>query len=388
MAVGTWWRKLRTRCGRGHARLVLALGTSTLLAALCALEDEWPPSAAALLLGPVLACVRLDARRTSAVAVWTLLLALGAGAVRHHVTTPGFGAGLLVLLAGSALAVRDAAGHTAREAALAHAQAALAQAEAALVRARQVAQTCQSALLQPLTTELDGIEVRARHHSPEREASVGGDLYETVRTPYGPRLIIADVRGHGLEALRTTAATLRSFRDLVHVTPGLDDLARALDLRLCPDLGPEDFVTAILAEFAPDEVRLVNCGHPAPVRVGAKVALLEPPQHALPLGLHPTPRPHRVLLHPGDRLLFYTDGLSEARDANGADFPLLEGVSDALAAPSSAECLDALLAAVTAHTGGPPVDDLALVLCQPTPAQDDPRNPVGQEAPAPVRAEP
>lgn len=62
----------------------------------------------------------------------------------------------------------------------------------------------------------------------------------------------------------------------------------------------------------------------------------------------------------------YTDGLSEARDAEGVEFPLLERVGDALAAPLLSDALDALYAAVTAHAGAPLTDDLALVLYQPT----------------------
>ncbi|MFP3991841.1 PP2C family protein-serine/threonine phosphatase [Streptomyces sp. E11-3] len=349
--VGRWWRETSTRSWRSRGRLVLALGVSVLLAVLSGL-GSWQLGVAVLVIGPVLACARLDARRTAAVSGWALSLALGAGAARGLMLTPGFGIEFLVLLAGGTLAVRDAARRTANAAALA--------------RATDVAHASQNAILRPMSVELGGIEVCAQHRCAVQGASVCGDLYDVVHTPYGVRLLIGDVRGHDLDALRATAATIGAFKDLAYLTPGLADLATALDARLTPELGPEDFVTAVLAEFAPGEVRIVNCGHPAPIRAGKQVRLLEPLEPAPPLGLHPKPQPQRFYLQSGDRLLFYTDGLSEARDANGAEFPLLERVSDAMAALSPSDALDTLYEMVATHTGRAPTDDIALALCQPT----------------------
>lgn len=349
--VGRWWRKTSTRSWRSRGRTALALGVSGALAVLIGL-GSWQLGVAVLVIGPVLACDRLDARRTAAVAASALLLALGAGAASGLVVTPGFAIEFLVVLVGGALAVRDAARHTANAAALA--------------RAIEVAQASQNAILRPVSVEFGGIEVCARHRCAVQGASVCGDLYDVVHTPYGVRLLIGDVRGHGLDTLRATAATIGAFKDLAYLTPGLADLATALDARLSPELEAEDFVTAVLAEFAPGEVRIVNCGHPAPVRAGKQVRLLEPLEPAPPLGLHPKPQLYRFYLTSGDRLLFYTDGLSEARDANGADFPLLERVGDALAMLSPSDALDTLYAMVATHTGRAPADDIALALCRPT----------------------
>ncbi|WP_181387254.1 PP2C family protein-serine/threonine phosphatase [Streptomyces sp. Act143] len=330
---------------------MLALGASGLLAVLSGLDSR-RLGVAVLVIGPVLACARLNAWRTAVVSGWALLLALGVGAARGLLATAGFGIELLVLLTGCALAVLDAARHTGDADALA--------------RATEVAQASQNAILRPMSAQLGGIEVCARPRCAVEGATVCGDLYDVVHTPYGVRLLVGDVRGHGLDALRTTAATIGAFKDLAYLTPGLADLATALDARLTPELGPEDFVTAVLAEFAPGEVRLVNCGHPAPIRAGKQVGLLEPLEPAPPLGLHPRPRLYRFYLQSGDRLLFYTDGLSEARDANGADFPLLERAGAALAELAPCDVLDALYAMAAAHAGRTPMDDIALVLCQPT----------------------
>ncbi|WP_191094966.1 PP2C family protein-serine/threonine phosphatase [Streptomyces kanamyceticus] len=311
----------------------------------------WEPATAALLIGPLAACLRFGVVHTAAMVCWTTFLALLAWAGHGYSASPPFPLDFLALLTGGGLAVTVAARRAGQSAALA--------------RATEVARAAQGAILRPFAERIGGVDVCTRHYCPVQGATVGGDVYDIAHTPYGTRVFIGDVRGHDLDALRISAGALRAFRDLAYLTPRLPDLARELDARIGTELGPEDFVTALFAEFVPGEVRIVNCGHPAPLRVGQETKLLEPPDHTTPLGLGPRPALWRGWLQPGDRVLFYTDGLSEARDAGGVDFPLLQGVADALAAPLPCDALDALYALLTAHTGAPLADDVALVLCQP-----------------------
>jgi serine phosphatase RsbU (regulator of sigma subunit) len=84
------------------------------------------------------------------------------------------------------------------------------------------------------------------------------------------------------------------------------------------------------------------------------------------LGLHPDPHQYRVRLQPGDRLLLYTDGLTEARAPDDTPFALLTECATALDEPIPDAALHTLYDRLLAHTGGALTDDLALVLCQPT----------------------
>ncbi len=237
-----------------------------------------------------------------------------------------------------------------------------------LAEVREIARITQEAVVRPLSRSFAGTHVSTRYHCAVHGSALGGDLYDVAVTPFGLRVLVGDVRGHGLETVRLTAETVAGFRELAHTAPDLAAVATGLDERLAPELGAEDFVTALLAEFAPGEVRLVNCGHPAPLRAGQRVELLEPGVPTPPLGMGPDPRQYRVRLQPGDRLLLYTDGLTEARSPDGTFFPFLTEAAHALRDPLPDEALDTLYARLLAHTGAAPVDDLALVLCQPTEA--------------------
>ncbi|MEU5860397.1 PP2C family protein-serine/threonine phosphatase [Nonomuraea sp. NPDC047529] len=255
--------------------------------------------------------------------------------------------------------------------------------ERELARVRQIAELAQQAIVRPLPPRLGGMSLAVHTRSATDQALIGGDLHDALVTPTGVRLIVGDVKGKGMEAVRLSAVVLAAFRRHAPVVPDLVALAAALDADLAPHLGEEDFVTVLLAEFVPGEVRLVNCGHPAPLRIGHRLETLEPPEPSPPLGLGPEPRMRRAGLGPSQRLLLYTDGLSEARDADGVHFPLDRQVRHALAAPGLDHALPNLLDLLDEHAGDLR-DDLTLVLAQPMPAPDPAERAAG---PAPDPAE-
>ncbi|GGZ27316.1 PP2C family protein-serine/threonine phosphatase [Streptomyces poonensis] len=210
------------------------------------------------------------------------------------------------------------------------------------------------------------LAVRAR---PADGARHGGDVCDAVLTPAGPRLILCDVKGHGPDAAALAAAVRAFFRHTAATEADPVRVVRTLDARLSPALGTEDFVTCLLADLRPDEVRLVNCGHPPPLRAGRRLRPLAPPDPSPPLGLAPDPKLQRAPLLPDERLLLHTDGLTEARNHDGAFFPLDRNVLAALNAPTLNQALDRLLDLLHRHTGRPTTaDDLTLILMQPVAA--------------------
>ncbi|MBB5940057.1 PP2C family protein-serine/threonine phosphatase [Streptomyces zagrosensis] len=273
--------------------------------------------------------------------------------------------------------------------ACAAAQRAHQDARRALERMTRIAQVSQQAIVCPLPSEIGDLTLAVRTHSATENALIGGDLHDAILTTTGPRLIVGDAKGHGLDAVRLSAAVLAAFRQTAAAEPDLTQLARILDTRIASELGAEDFVTLVLADFAPGEVRLVNCGHPPPLRTGRHLEVLESPAPSPPLGLTPEPILQRIMLAPGQRLLLYTDGLAEARDAKGEMFPLDHQVLAALNGPTLDASLSQLLDLLHAHAGTARADDLTLILAEPAAAtapliDSQPSGPTS--APAPVAA--
>jgi serine phosphatase RsbU (regulator of sigma subunit) len=237
--------------------------------------------------------------------------------------------------------------------------------DCALAHITHIAELTQRAILRPIPPTIGGVAFATYYQSATHQALMGGDLYDTALTPSGLRLIVGDVKGKGLDAVHLAAAVLGRFREIAYVEPDLVRLTKRLDALLGDELAAEDFVTILLAEFVPGEVRLVNCGHHPPLRTGRQLDLLAPPTPSAPLGLYPDPVLQRARLASNQRLLIYTDGLVEARDSNRVMFPLDQKVRSALTTPSLHDALGALQQLVHEHTGNDLRDDLVLVLAQP-----------------------
>ena len=299
---------------------------------------------------PLLACARCSGRMTALAACYVLALCV---VVTMVTNTSGTGTSWRFALAavGGLLAVLVAVIRSRRESALI-----------------KISERVQRAILRPLPAELGGVAFASHYQSATTAALVGGDLYDIAMTQFGPRFIIGDVKGKGLDAVGRCAAVLAVFRELAFGEPGLVELAEQMDARLSRDMEAEDFVTVILAEFAPGEVRIVNCGHHPPALLAAGTGTLQvmsPEAFAPPLGLHPRPARQDIALKPGDRLLFYTDGLVETRDRAGRFFDLDDHVAAALALPDRDAAVKRVVRLLLEHAGGGLADDVLLVLSEP-----------------------
>ncbi len=227
-----------------------------------------------------------------------------------------------------------------------------------------VAEAAQRAILAPPPPRTGPVALSVRYRSAVVEAQVGGDLYEVFPGPSSTRLLVGDVRGKGLTAIRTATVVLGEFRAAAAGPGDVAHVAREIDRRILPYLlDAEEFVTAVLVDIDHDgSFHAVCCGHPAPALLGAdgSVTTLEV-DPSPPLGLGADPVASHGRLAAGDRMLLFTDGLIEARAPCG-DFvdpsPFLPAVASA-----DLHCaLDGLLSSLTEASGQDLADDVALLL--------------------------
>ncbi|MGN5381165.1 PP2C family protein-serine/threonine phosphatase [Streptomyces lasalocidi] len=240
--------------------------------------------------------------------------------------------------------------------------------EAELASVKSIAEVAQRVLLRPVPRTAGPLRAAVSYTSAVAQARIGGDLYEVVASPHGVRVIVGDVQGKGLAAVETAAVVLGAFREAAHDESDLVGLGERLERSVARELEGERFVTAVLAEFGSGhEAVFLNYGHPAPmvVREDGGVDFPEPDSFALPLGLseHGTegPRPYQVGFAPGDQLLLYTDGVTEARDCGGSFYPLGDRAG-LLKEPDAERALETLREDLVRHVAGPLHDDAAMLL--------------------------
>jgi phosphoserine phosphatase RsbU/P len=233
----------------------------------------------------------------------------------------------------------------------------------------RLATVAQEAVLRPIGPQIGQLAVAGRYVSASAAADIGGDLYEALDTPYGVRMLIGDVRGKGIDAVRLASIVLGSYRHVAYERGDLRTIVVDLDRAVARSVGDEDFVTAALVEERGGTLTVVNCGHPPPLLLRrGRVIPLDPPRAAPPLGLSPVVETRVEHLEPGDRLLLYTDGLAEARRA-GDFFPTAERAWALLGHGTVEHGLASLESALIEWVRGHVDDDIALILLEYTGAQ-------------------
>ncbi|MCX4461104.1 serine/threonine-protein phosphatase (plasmid) [Streptomyces sp. NBC_01340] len=248
-----------------------------------------------------------------------------------------------------------------------------------LDQVRRIAVAAQELILRPVPARLGPVRAASLCLAAGTGAQIGGDLYEAVQTRYGVRLIVGDVRGKGLNAMRAVAVVLGAFREAVHYEDELVEVVNHCAAALQREAAVpgafdeealmEGFTTALLAEVPDDEpvVHVVNRGHPPPLMLHqGTVQALMPVYPLPPFGLEdlitgPSVKPESYPFLPGDRLLLYPDGVIEARNHDNDFFTLPEAM-EGMQADTPHEFLEQLHQQLTHHTEDRLADDVAMIL--------------------------
>ena len=201
---------------------------------------------------------------------------------------------------------------------------------------------------------------------------VGGDGFDYAVNGSGVHFAVFDTAGHDLRAGLGTATVLSAIRAARRDGDGLYAMARAADRALAAYTPELRYTTAVLGHLDLDTglLRYINAGHPEPLllRHGKVVRRLGGGRR-MPLGVDdPQIKVAEETLEPDDRLVLFTDGVTDARDLDGAAFGehrLVELVERQAAAGLPApETLRRLCHAALAHYDGPPTDDATLLIVE------------------------
>ena len=220
---------------------------------------------------------------------------------------------------------------------------------------------------------------------------VAGDSFDYALNGNVLHVALVDGMGHGLESTLLASVTVGALRNARRAGLTLPDTVQATDAVLSAQFGPDRFVTGIVGELDLDAGwwRWATCGHPPALLVrGGHVVKELDTIISVPLGLGMLEGGVEVgaeRLEPGDRLVLYTDGVVEARNADGVFFGterLAELVirQDAAQRPA-AETLRRLNHAILAHQEGALQDDATTVLVEWRTDQPSRSTPPGSEAP-------
>jgi serine phosphatase RsbU (regulator of sigma subunit) len=232
----------------------------------------------------------------------------------------------------------------------------------------------QKDLFPAVLPQIDGYELAARNRPARR---CGGDYYDVLALTGADGeerllLCVADVSGKGLPAslvMSNMQATLRALLGGFRSLPAL--ASHASDL-LYNSTSPEKYVTAALAELSPrtGKVRFVGAGHLDNVIVRIDGSVEQLSSTGTPLGLLPAWLPYGQtdqILRPGDVLVLFSDGVTDAQDDSDEEFGerrLLDVLASA-AGQAAETVIDRIFDAIDAFTGdAPQFDDMTILVAR------------------------
>ena len=240
--------------------------------------------------------------------------------------------------------------------------------------AEELADALQASLLPPLAPDLPGMELATRYLAGEQGLKVGGDFFDVFRLASNDwGIVLGDACGKGARPASLAALARWTIRASSVYQFNPSDVLPDVNAVLLADneAGRDDqFCTAVFSRLELDTcgawLTLASAGHPLPVLV-RRAGRVEVRGHAtLPLGMFDTIAPvdERVGLGPGDALVLYTDGITEARGETGETFgeARLTQTLQGLTGEPANVMADGIIAAARRFSGGRLADDVAIVV--------------------------
>jgi serine phosphatase RsbU (regulator of sigma subunit) len=231
----------------------------------------------------------------------------------------------------------------------------------------ELARELQASLLPKVLPELPAWEISAWNRIANM---VGGDVYDFVPLPDGRLAVLfGDASGHGMAAGLVMAVAHAGFRTQLETDPSPEAMIPVLNRLLCRTGGRRSFFSCVYLLASPDgSLRITVSGHPQVLKVNERGHVLERVgRGSYPLGVRaemtwPT---EALTLQPGELLLLYSDGLTEARNAAEQEFgeERLEGTLRLFAGVPAPTLVGELAATVSRFCGRvAPEDDVSIAV--------------------------
>lgn len=237
-------------------------------------------------------------------------------------------------------------------------------------REHEIAQAFQRDLLPELKLEVAGLDVARRSIAAlAREADVGGDFYDVHQVSESKiGLVIGDVSGKGLAAAPQTAMVKCMLRAFAFESSSPSQVMERLNRLLFRTTDAEQFVTLFygLLDVEKGELAYANAGHELPLvlrRGSGSPELLETTGPLLGLDGGSGYRQVTTFISPGDTLVLYTDGFTEARRGN--TFLQVEGLASLLGEyreETADDMVEGVSQSVTDYSGGSLRDDATILV--------------------------
>jgi len=238
--------------------------------------------------------------------------------------------------------------------------------DARLARENDEAQLIQRALLPAVMPTFEGFDIAALW-TPA--SGIGGDCYDVLRfSDSRVAVSIADVVGKGLPAALLMSNLQAAVRAFATASAEPHEVCSSVNRLLCRNIAAGKFVTFcyVVADAATDRLAFGNAGHNPPVvyRADGSIDVLPPTGLVLGVSADWLYTTGTASLAPGDRLVCFTDGITEARSPDDEEFGDDRLIATIAAEPpGSAESLaHAISSAVVAWTHDRPQDDATLIV--------------------------